>query len=505
MAPGEVIWTEEAANFYKTVGHPCVGIEFFPRIIHDLLFILLRSWVTAVKYIFGGTLLVLVLLSALACWLKPRAVQDGKMILTWQVDDNDLRQEQVGLFNRTNPKYKLLIDPSSGDMSKVIVQCLAGVGPELFISYDGFNLSSYVKAGIAWDITDELKKMGIDADKDLWGAASSCYTYEGRIYGFPKNVVTDALWYNKDCFDKKGIPYPKGTMTWAEFIALAQKLTVRDKNGKITQYGLICYWPEGESGPWFDFLRQWGGHIYSADGTRCTLDTPPCIAATQFLQDLVYKYEVMPSPSQEASMSTQGGWGSGGVTWFAAERAAMALGGRYWLIAMKDYKHLRLGVVESPHGPLRQYRGYGAAVIINKNSPHRQDALAFVKYMASQEYNELINHEADALAPVRKYCYTDKFLHDPERPLESENTIWRDVMQYGLTDEVSPFINGTAASQIMYKQLDLLKARNKSGEQAMKDAARLINQEIQKTIRRDPELLRRYLELTRKRAGKEAK
>ena len=194
-------------------------------------------------------------------------------------------------------------------------------------------------------------------------------------------------------------------------------------------------------------------------------------------------------------MRSTGGWGSGTITFFGGGKAAMALGGRWWLCTLRKYEGLRLGAVECPHGPIRMFRAYGRTSLINKNSPRREHALAFLKYLASRDFSELINHQADALAPVKKYCYTDKYLHDPEFPDEDFNAVWRDVMNYSVPDEISPFVNGNVAGRIINKQLDLVKSGQKDAKAAMTDAARLINKEIDKTLDRVPSLRKRYDEL----------
>ena len=60
---------------------------------------------------------------------------------------------------------------------------------------------------------------------------------------------------------------------------------------------------------------------------------------------------------------------------------------------------------------------------------------------------------------------------------------------------MSPFVNGNVAGRILNKQLDLVKSNEKKAAAAMRDAARLINAEIQKTLDRVPSLRKRYQEL----------
>jgi multiple sugar transport system substrate-binding protein len=440
-----------------------------------------------VKLVFVGTFVALVLLSVAAWRMQPEALAKGKTPLVWVSDDNPARRGQIALFNRLYPRYQLRLDPSNGGMEKVIVQSLGGVGPDLFDCYDGFQLSAYVKSGIAWDLTEALRQSGLDPRRAVWPAILPDLLSDGRLYGFGSNVCADAVWIHKTIFDEEGVPYPKGPWTWQQFIPLAQRLTKRDAQGRAVRFGFMFEWWN-----WLHFVDQWGGRVYTPDGTRCVVDSPQTIAAVQFMHDLIYKYRVAPSPVEEAAMATQGGWGSGTITRFGAGKAAMALGGRWWLCTLRDYQGLRLGAVESPHARYRIFRGYAKATLINKNSPHRREALQFLRYQSSKEYNDLINDQADGLGPVIHCAYTPRFFRNPQHPEEEYNAVWRDAAQRAQPDPINPFVNGQVASRILNKQLDLVKNDQKPAAAAMKDAARQINEEIRKSIEQDPSLRRRY-------------
>jgi len=440
------------------------------------------------KYVFLGTFSGLILLSIVAWLIQPERDSHGKIPLIWISDPNPARREQVALFNQMHPKYELKLDPANSGMEKVIVQSLAGVGPDLFNTYGGSQLSAYVKTGIAWDVTDELMKLGIDPVRECWPAIHPDFVLDGRVYGFPSNAAANALWINKSIFDENGIPCPKnGPWTWDEFIPLAQKLTVRDKNGKAKQFGLLMDWWNAPT-----FIRQFGGSIFSKNSTRCVVDSPESIAGIQLMHDLVYKYGVMPSAAEEAAMATQGGWGSGTITLFSGGKAAMAIGGRWWLCTLRDNKNLRLGAVEAPHGPVRVFYGYGKGTLINKHSPRRKEALDFLIYEAGKEYNDLVNHQADALAPTIRYCDGPDYLHDAAFPNEDFNDVWRDIMKYAVAEEISPFVDGQVASRIINKELDFVKSNYKTPAEAMQAAAHEINEEIVKSLKRDPDLKKQY-------------
>lgn len=445
------------------------------------------------KAVFAGILVLLLILTGYATWLQRPEDHGDKSPLVWVSDDNPVRQGQIALFNQLHPESDLRLDPGNRGMEKVIVQSLAGVGPDLFDCYDGFQLSAFVKSGIALDVTDELAQVGVHPLEDVWPAVFPNILHEGKVYGFPTNAAVDAMWFNKDIFDSEGLPYPSGVMTWDELIELAKRLTKVRPDGRVEQFGLLCDWRQ-----WQQFVIQWGGSIYSADGTKCTLDSPEAIAGVKFLHDMIYVHHIMPSPVEEAAMAAQGGWGAGTIKYFQASKGAMAVGGRWWLCTLRDADSLRLGAFPCPDGPKHVYRGYGRATLVNAQGRNRRGAIEFLKYMAGQEYNDLVNHQADALAPVIKFCYTDNYLHDPAYPNEDFNQVWRGVMAKGQPDQISPFINGQRASRILNKQMDLVKNDQKSAKDALTTAAQQINEEIHKTLERDPSLRLRYQRLQQK-------
>ena len=443
------------------------------------------------KLVFLGVFVGLLLLSLVAWLIQPQVELQGRLPLVWASDPNPARREQVALFNRLYPQYELRLDPNNNGMEKVIVQSLAGVGPDLFDCYSGSQLSAFVKSGIAWDVTGELPALGIDYKREVFAPIHPTFVLDGRAYGLTSNFAVAALWFNKDIFDACGVPYPAGNWTWEDFIPLAKRMTVRDENNRVRQFGLLCGW-----GNFRQFILQYGGAIYSEDGTRCIVDSPEASAGVQMLHDLIYKHRVMPSPVEEAGMATQGGYGSGLITLFGGGKAAMALGGRYWLCALRGQK-LRLGVVEGPWGVQRVYLGDGHSTLINKYSPNRRAALDFFRYKFGKEYNELINHQADGVAPVARYCQTPEFLHDPAYPEEDYNAVWRDIIQYAVCEELSPFVNGRVATRLLEGELDLVRNDQKTPAEALRAAAQEINLEIQKTVQRDPDLRARYAQLTK--------
>ncbi len=441
------------------------------------------------KYVFTIAFVAMGLLSVVAWMWRPHPDTTGRAEIVWISDDNPMRREQIDLFNRLYPEYHLKLDPQNGGMEKVIVQSLAGVGPDVFDCYSGFQLAAYVRSGIAMDCTQEFAARGIDVN-GIWPSIRPTFILDGRVYGTLGNAGAPGIWFNKALFDEAGIPYPGHSWTWDQFIPIAQRLTRYDDRGRPVQFGImIGIWD------WIPvFLGEWNASYYTKEGTRSALDSPEAAAAAQFYQDLIYKHKVLPTPTQETAMATSGGWGSGVISLFGAGRAAMAVGGRWWLCILrgKDYAGLRLGAVEVPAGPSRRVFGVGRSTLVNAKGKNIEGALKFLEYMYGPHWNNLVNRQADALAPVMKYNYTDEFLFNPEHPEEDYNAVWRTGMEDAAPMETSPYVNGQTVDRIMLKQGDLLREGLKSGAEAMRDAAKAVNEAIVEQLRTDPSLKERY-------------
>ena len=232
------------------------------------------------------------------------------------------------------------------------------------------------------------------------------------------------------------------------------------------------------------------------------LDAPEAAEAIQFMQDLIYVHEVMPTPQVEFAMASAGGWASGILTLFGGERSAMAIAGRWWLCTLRNpaYRHLDLGAVAIPGVQMadgsvsRRVYAYSRSTLVNAHGKKREGALLFQAYLHGRAFNELVNRQADAMAAVAEYNYTAEFECNPDYPKEDYNEVWRQAMENSEPLEVCPYANGQTIDRILRIQLDLARANLKSGADAMRDAAQRINESIIETLAADPELRVKYYE-----------
>ncbi|CAG7636715.1 hypothetical protein PAESOLCIP111_03777 [Paenibacillus solanacearum] len=124
---------------------------------------------------------------------------------------------------------------AAGDISKRIT---AGEPIDLVISSSGLLQARVVDFGLQYDVTPLIKKYNYDLNKVEPAALDMFKKFgNGAVWGIPSFMSPSPLYYNKDVFDKFGVPYPKDGTTWDDLNELSKKLTRLDGNEQY--YGLF--------------------------------------------------------------------------------------------------------------------------------------------------------------------------------------------------------------------------------------------------------------------------
>lgn len=466
-------------------------------------------------------LLILIGLSAIAFWLKPGVPTDGKTRITYLTPITVARTLQVDTFQKLNPD--VLVNKQSGykwaeltTLSKVIIQCSTGVGPDLFDAEGLQQLQSYVEAGLASDITEDAKAGGFSLE-NMWPGMEKVLFYNGKQYAYPATTGTNILLYNKNVFDQFGVPYPKSGMTWEECFDLAARVTDTHKDRGHVVYGLFNV-------NWSDFFTSMHGEYFSADGTRILLNSDTLKKAFQLHRELRFKRGITPTDLIAKNLSASGGDinNASNYNLFANGQFAMYLLGNFsttyfrevhevqtkllndWL---KDPKHdpqkkppvVRIGSVMIPHfdGLQPGYRLSTRAVVVNSKSKNRQGALKYLQYLSGPTYCGLVVRVNDMLPPNPKYAtyHSEPTAEDLSEREMFQNTV--DSMKYAYMPVRSPFLLMAELTRIIADKVGLLENNpNLKVEDLLNEAQRAAEEQMQTTLDRNPDLKAKYESLT---------
>jgi sn-glycerol 3-phosphate transport system substrate-binding protein len=203
-------------------------------------------------------------------------------------------QTLVAEFNQTHPGIHVTASYTGNydaTLQKIQAAQLAGSLPDVAVVVHD-HTQVLAPTGILEDLGPFIARAGGKAYLDRFFPAflQNSY-YNGKFYSLPYQRSVPVLYYNKDLFTAAGIDRPPAT--WADLIADAEKLVVRQGN-EVTRWG-VEFPLEAYNWIYYALVYEAGGQVISADLKHLYLDQPPAVNAMQFWWDLVNKYKVMPA------------------------------------------------------------------------------------------------------------------------------------------------------------------------------------------------------------------
>jgi multiple sugar transport system substrate-binding protein len=131
----------------------------------------------------------------------------------------------------------------------------------------------------------------------------------GKLYGLSPDFTSQALYYNKDLFDKYGIPYPTDGMSWEEVIQLASRFPVKKGSSNASMkpgsddalYGLFQSSEVTNPAELIRTIGEAKGLLYAdSDAKTVSVDTPEWKSIFQLVTD-GYKTGAISMPSDGGS------------------------------------------------------------------------------------------------------------------------------------------------------------------------------------------------------------
>ncbi len=134
-------------------------------------------------------------------------------------------QNLIDGFKALYPDVEIeVIDTPSADYTaKLGVDLNGGAAADVLLIKDADTAVSYNKKGQLMDLAPFIARDGVDLS--IYNGLAENFNFDGKQVGLPYRTDYYVLYYNKAVFDAAGEAYPKNDMTWAEFEALAKKLT----------------------------------------------------------------------------------------------------------------------------------------------------------------------------------------------------------------------------------------------------------------------------------------
>jgi len=461
------------------------------------------------------TITVVVLAFLITSWLTlnrwaldvypPDASEGGRyVVIRWASDPNPARVEQIALFNRlyAEKRVRVVLDPDPG-VQKILTQAAAGTGPDVIDIYNYATFLLYVNKGILLEVNNFMREAGLSLN-DFWEKRWNALAVERpgvdphagehkryAIYCTPNNVNVDVLFLNRSLYDAvkrdrdrlgtEMSPLPWNEWTWWDFVFFCQALTRKSDDGRR-------YETFGSSEVRLEnLIYQVGGRFFDEQGKTVLLDSEQNAVACQFLYDLVNTFHVVPSQEDKAATTGGGGWGGQApLGLFTAGKLGTLTIGRWGLIKVRREARFRVEIYPlpryvpygewerwmsnpkvradhtlrdgswgetTPEGRDRGKNGVlgGRVTGVRKGTKHPREAFYFLEYLASPEFNELINKDADAFSSRQEL--TIEYLSKPDADFPEEDqhrAALLDAITFTHEEEASTY--GTAFETIRLRE-----------------------------------------------------
>ncbi|MFB4349413.1 ABC transporter substrate-binding protein [Microbacterium sp. CR_7] len=301
----------------------------------------------------------------------------------WDENQKPAMEEIAAAFEKENPNVTIDIQvtPYKEYFTKLQTAATGGSAADVFWM-NGPNFQLYASNGQLAPLDDA----GVDAE-DYPEGLIDLYTFDGTLYGAPKDFDTVALWYNKALFDAAGVAYPAAGWTWDDFTAAAAALT----DPATGQYGVAASQYGQEN--YYNSIAQAGGEVISADGTESGYGTPEALEGIELWTDLI---EAGSSPTAQQMTDTNP------EDLFLSGKVAMFQNGSWAAIAYGENADIsdQVDVAPLPEGPTgNQSVIHGVGNVANAKSPHLAEAKAFAAF-ASGEQAAKIQAETGTVIPA---------------------------------------------------------------------------------------------------------
>lgn len=344
----------------------------------------------------------------------PTKPTENKLVIWhWMTDREDAFLELTEKYKETtglDVEFKLFFPPEIY-AQKVIAAARAKTLPDIFgILGERKTLSSFIKAGYILNLSPYMKEAIAEKEDIEWKDSfypqtlrvvtfnqDNTYGVGGGIYGVPIDTTIMQFVYNKTLFKKAGLDPNKSPETVDEFIAFAQ--TVEEKLGLA---GFICGWGEG----WLlnALATEWAINIMGENKFLKTIEgeipytDPDWIKVFSLFEKLknsgILASNIATMTNKEAEAA------------FAEGKAAFSFNGSWSVNVYKqleeelDYAFFSLPKASNDH-PIKVWGGAGSSFMINANSPKKDQAVRFLKWLSSKEQQEFLAKETNNLPAIK--------------------------------------------------------------------------------------------------------
>lgn len=258
-------------------------------------------------------------------------------------------------------------------LTTFMVRQAAGQGTDILHPYCLWN-GQLVRAGVLRPAPPEHAE---EISRGYGAAAVGSASVAGKVYGYPTEMQTYALYYNRRLLRAAGVDGPP--RTWPELEEAAYRTARQDRYGNtlVQGFGLSAFDDSTTVGQTLALLNAAGGRFVSADGRRTTIDSPAGRAVFDLERRLVDKGASAPGVNVYQA--------------FASGQVAMVISAGWWTANLKAlmgtaYREVGVAPVPLPEAAGRRATlSTGFMLGVNTASEHPREAWEFLRWLNAEK------------------------------------------------------------------------------------------------------------------------
>lgn len=225
-------------------------------------------------------------------------------------------------------------DLTEGYYDRLNVMLASSTLPDV-VNLRSFDMYDWYRQGSLYDRTENLNSDPDVKPADMIDAILKSCQFDGKYWGLPYDASVEVFYYNKDMFDKAGVPVPTDTWTWDDMKDAAKKLT--DPAAGTFGFARMPSITDWQMEPW---ILSAGGKMINDERTEWTMTGPEVEQTIQMIVDMSLKDKVAPAPGATSD-----------VNLFVIGKGAMYMSGQWEIPGNRDAVKFNWDIAPFPTGP----------------------------------------------------------------------------------------------------------------------------------------------------------
>lgn len=292
----------------------------------------------------------------------------------WDADQVPAMEEVIAAFRAEHPDIDVAIQltPYETYWTRLQTSITGGGAPDVFWM-NAPNIALFARHDTLLPLTDRLARDGVTLAEHPANLVE-LYRRDGDQYGVPKDYDTISLYYNRELFDRAGVPYPDESWTWQHLLDAAAEIA----DPRTGVYGFSAGLDRQRN--LYPTIFQAGGWVLR--GARSGFGDEATVDGLRFLTGAIDR-GLAPNAMAEADTRAR--------EQFQGAKIAMYHGLPNDSNATYEDPEVRArtGISVLPRGTVRGTVIHGLANVVNARTPHPDAAYEFVRFMAGRETGEI--------------------------------------------------------------------------------------------------------------------